>query len=229
MTNGERSGFMFQSVPRRLALLAFFTFIPTSIVFAAQPGMVSTMRNVKAVTESRGYCITPIREAAGQAIPGDEAPAQRFEIIRPSGSRVTIGRLFTSCTCVQLEASQATFEQDERIVLTLRNVLPTPPEGQTYALYVQLTGPIRTTLRYDTFVRSDRFVSQPIVVEAAETAEPAGEDVPASEATPEAVAMVSEKTVSAVVDEKEGGEADAVSIEAMPVGATTGTEVLENR
>lgn len=170
---------MSHSSLRRAMLLLLTVMMPLSAAVAGQQRpLVSTMKNVRAVTEERGYFITPAYESAGRVIPGDEGPTQAFEIIRPSDSRVSLGRLFTSCVCVQLESPKTTFERGERIVLTLRNVKATPPSGQTYAIYVQLTSPVRTTLRYDTFVQSDRFiisepveVSEPIIVEHPETVE----------------------------------------------------------
>jgi predicted lactoylglutathione lyase len=59
---------------------------------------------------------------------------------------------------VQLVSSQKTFAAGEQVVLELRNVRPTPPAGQIYALYVQVTSPIRATLRYDTFLKSSQFI-----------------------------------------------------------------------
>lgn len=170
---------------QRIAFFVLILSMPATGVFAAQQPLVSTMRNVKAVSESRGYFINPASDSAGQIIPGDEAPTQAFEVIRPSNSRVTIGRLFTSCSCIQLEAAKRTYEPGERIVLTLRNIRPTPSTGQTYALYVQLTSPVRTTLRYDTFVQSSRFiVVEPTVVTAVEeVTQPESEPAASSEAT----------------------------------------------
>jgi hypothetical protein len=120
--------------------------------------LVSTMRNVNAVMEARGFRIIPAPDLSGDQPLGDEAPVFAVEIVRPRGERITINRLFTSCSCVQLEADKQTFEEGERAVLRFRNILPTPPAGQIYAMYVQVTSPIRTTLRYDTFVQSARFV-----------------------------------------------------------------------
>ncbi|MDR1611337.1 MAG: VOC family protein [Planctomycetota bacterium] len=119
------------------------------------------MRNVNAVMEARGFYLTPAEDMSGKTYLGVLAPTQAFEIVRPNLGRLTIGRLYTSCTCVQLVSPKRNFEQGERAVLELRNVRPTPPEGQRYALYVQITSPIRTTLRIDTFVRSSQFVSEP--------------------------------------------------------------------
>lgn len=182
---------MFHSSMRRIMLLAVVLLIPAATATAAQRALVSSMKKVRAVTESRGYFIVPAHESAGRVIPGDEAPTQAFEIVRPSSSRVTLGRLFTSCSCIQLESPKATFEKGERIVLTLRNVRPTPPGGQTYAVYVQLTSPVRATLRYDTFVQSDRFVaSKPAAV--AEVPAPHN----AGHSEPEAGTAAARETVS---------------------------------
>ncbi|MDR1535482.1 MAG: hypothetical protein LBU64_10360 [Planctomycetota bacterium] len=146
-------------------------------VFAEEP-LVSTMRNVNAVMEARGFHIVPAPDLSGDFPLGDEAPVLAVEIIRPRGERVTLGRLFTSCSCVQLESDKRVFEEGERAILRFRNVKPTPPEGQVYAMYVQLTGPIRTTLRYDTFLQSSRFAAPPAAIAEpifTAAAEPAGE------------------------------------------------------
>lgn len=150
-------------------LLALFA---VSLASAGQ-AVVSTMKNPQAVMQARGYYLTPSPEHSGSQYAGDLAPVQAFEIIRPNWEAVTIGRLYTSCTCVRLEAARKSFNRGERAVLTLRNVLATPPAGQTYAIYVQLTRPIRVTLRYDTFVQSSQFiVKEPVVVETVEPETP---------------------------------------------------------
>lgn len=116
----------------------------------------STTRGVSAVMQADGFHIRPAG-SAGQ-FGGDLAPVQTFEIVRPGNQRITIGRLFTSCTCVRLEAPRQSYEPGEPAILHLRNIHPTPQAGQMYAIYVQITSPIRTTLRFDTFVRSSQFI-----------------------------------------------------------------------
>lgn len=123
---------------------------------AGQP-VVSSMGNVDAVMEASGFRIVPVHDMIQIASSNDQAQPQVFEIIRPGAERIAIGRLNTSCSCVQLEAGKPVFERGERAFLTLRNVRETPPNGQHYAFYVQILSPIRTTLRADTFVQSDRF------------------------------------------------------------------------
>lgn len=153
---------------RGLSNARFFPLLAASVLvatWAAAGQVVSTPKNVKAVMEARGFYLAPTQASFDASSPAgiDLAPIQSFEIVRPNGERVTIGRLFTSCTCVQLESSKRTFERGERAVLNLHNVLATPPGGQNYALYVQITNPIRTTLRIDTFVQSSQFIpSEPI-------------------------------------------------------------------
>ena len=140
------------------AALAAAVFLSAVHPALSGEALVSTMRNVNAVMESRGFRIIPAPDLSGDHPFGDEAPVFAVEIVRPRGEKITISRLFTSCSCVRLEADKQTFDEGERAVLRLRNVLPTPPAGQIYAMYVQVTGPIRTTLRYDTFVQSTRFI-----------------------------------------------------------------------
>lgn len=150
------------SISRFLLILALLVFAATYDASAAQ--VVSTSKNVRAVMQDRGFYIVPAGTMAVAYGSSDLAPIQSFEIVRPRGEEITIGRLYTSCTCVQLEAPRRSFGRGERAVLNLRNVIATPPGGQTYAIYVQITSPIRTTLRYDTFVQSSHFVSAPPVI-----------------------------------------------------------------
>ncbi|MCL2000258.1 MAG: VOC family protein [Planctomycetes bacterium] len=125
---------------------------------AGEGDIVSTMRNVNAVAEAHGFRLSPAYDALRPIGEGDLAPPQAFEILRPTGRPVTIGRLFTSCACIQLEAPKRAFEAGERAVLHLRNITPTPLNGQIYAIYVQITYPIRTTLRFDIFVQSQSVI-----------------------------------------------------------------------
>lgn len=129
---------------------------------AAAP-MVSSMAQANGVSSYMGYQLVPAPQTGTFFIAGDEAPAQQFELLHPANDRVTIGRIFTSCSCIQVEAPKRTYEPGERIFLTLRNVRPTPPQGQMYAFYVQVASPVRTTLRQDLFLQSDRFrQAQPV-------------------------------------------------------------------
>lgn len=124
-------------------------------VLGADANLVSSQRVVNAVMEQNGFRINPAFDQSGQNIEGDLAPAQAFEILRPDGKAFSIGRLFTSCSCIQLEAPKRTFEDGERAILLLRNIHPTPTNGQIYAIFVQISSPIRATLRFDTFVQSN--------------------------------------------------------------------------
>lgn len=143
--------------------------------------IVSTMQNLPAYFDYNGYSIQPIGTTT---TPGDQGPTQLFQIIRPSSAPLTIGRLYTSCTCIQLSADKKTFGADESVILTLRNVRHT--SGNTYPFYVQLTSPVRATLRYDTYVVSDSNAapqSQPVAV-----AETVIEETPIAAAEEEVIA-----------------------------------------
>lgn len=119
----------------------------------------TTARGLPSVSNIAGFGIVPA--GTQPAAYGDLAPIQLFEITKPANQSVTIGRMFTSCTCVVLESDQRTFGPGERAVLRMRNVQATPPGGQSYALYVQISSPVNTTLRYDTYVQSAQFVPAP--------------------------------------------------------------------
>lgn len=149
--------------------------------------VVSTMKNVAAYFDFYGYSIRPVGTTT---TPGDDGPTQLFEIVRPSFAGFTIGRIYTSCTCIRVTSDKRSFAAGEIATLTVRNVLPT--SGNTYPFYVQLTSPVRATLRYDTYVISDRYTgAASVVVENVETAADEVEiivpehDLPAEEPPPE--------------------------------------------
>ncbi|MDR0362213.1 MAG: VOC family protein [Planctomycetota bacterium] len=188
-------------------------FVAAASAVVAADGVVSTMRNVSAVAEARGFSLMPANDLSGKTYLGVLAPTQAFEIVRPDNGRVTIGRLYTSCTCVQLVSPKRNFQQGERAVLELRNVRPTPPQGQHYAIYVQITSPIRTTLRYDTFVQSSQFVTQP---------EPVVEPAPAVRAP--ATTLVEEMAMEAEEELEETAQPRIV-LEAESAAERTGDAV----
>lgn len=217
-----------------LLLLAAVLLLGAVPALAANSALVSTMRNVNAVTESRGFYLTPATDRSGATGFGSLAPDQAFEIIRPDGKAVTIGRLYTSCTCVQLSAPKRTFTSGERAVLTLKNVIATPPQGQRYAVYVQITSPVRVTLRYDTFVQSSQFLPQPeptvevAAAPAAEEAESAIEKIEEkAEDVAEAVGKKIEETVEAV--EAAGGAAAVAVAEAVEEAREKVEEVIGDK
>ncbi len=141
------------------ALLLLSMLVAVATVASAAQVQSTTTRGLSAVMQANGFTIQPV--GLGPMSAGDLAAPQMFEIVRPGNQAVTIGRIFTSCVCVSLEADKRSFAPGEPAVLRLRNVRPTPPQGQTYAIFVQITSPIRTTLRFDTYVQSAQFVPAP--------------------------------------------------------------------
>lgn len=138
-------------------LLCILTCVLTASVASAAQIVSTTARGVASVANLGGFGIAPAGTQPAR-LADDLAPVQLFEITKPAGQSVTIGRMFTSCTCVILESDQRTFGPGEKAMLRMRNVQATPPGGQSYALYVQITAPIAVTLRYDTYVQSSQFV-----------------------------------------------------------------------
>lgn len=112
------------------------------------------MAVVPATPESKGYFLSSAPDQSGQRYNGDLAVSQVFEIIRPNNEAINLGRLYTSCSCVNLVSPKRSFAQGEKAFVELRNVRATPLNGNTYTFYVQITSPISETLRYDTFVKS---------------------------------------------------------------------------
>lgn len=139
--------------------------IPSALVFCAvlvaaalsaagEPALVSSMGLTGAVTSVGGVSIAPAKDVALPIYTEDLAPPQVVEIIRPDMGPLSVGRLLSSCTCVQASMEKKDFAAGERAFLTIRNVKKTPAEGATYAVFVQLTAPYRETLQYDVFVKS---------------------------------------------------------------------------
>ncbi len=141
----------------RLHCLVVFVLVFAAAGAARAAALRSSVRNQRnAVMSHGGFFLNPVGTEPEQA--GDLAPPQLFEIVRPNGEAVSLGRLYTSCVCTSLESDQAAFGQGETAIVRLRNVRATPQSGQTYAIYVQLTRPVRTVLRFDAFMQSSQFI-----------------------------------------------------------------------
>lgn len=117
-------------------------------------GLVSTPGLAIAVEEAAGIRIVPAPDIPSKSYTEDLAPPQVLEIIRPNQEPVLVGRLYSSCACVRVSLDKRRFGQGERAFLEVRTVKPTPAEGATYALFVELAHPVRETLQYDIFVKS---------------------------------------------------------------------------
>lgn len=160
-------------------LIVTLLFLIASNVFAAQP-IRSTMKTVDSVYLGGGYFIIPAENSNGAYY--DLASSLAFEIIRPNEDPLTLGRLHTSCSCITLETEKSSFGKGEQAIFHVRNVEPTPPEGQTYAFFIQITAPIRITLRYDVFVKTGDVINTPAMGTGYSAVEPgsAYEAVPSS-------------------------------------------------
>lgn len=121
---------------------------------AAEEELVSTMSLVAAVETVAGMRIAPADDAPVNVYTEDLSPPQVLEIIRPDMAPITVGRLYSSCTCVRVSLTKRHFGQGERALLEVRNVKPTVAGGAKYAIFVQLTEPVKETLQYDIFVKS---------------------------------------------------------------------------
>ena len=140
--------------------------------------VVSSMGLAFGSFEEKGFAIVPATGILPAPEPTDLANPMLFEIVRPSLSSFSIGRILSSCGCLSIRAPQRDFMPGERAFIELRNIKPTPREGATYAFFVHLTTPEEVTLRYDVFVQSERAPAKVL-----EPVEP-GEAIPAPPAAP---------------------------------------------
>ena len=165
------------TVPSLVALV--FAALAASTLHAGETGLVSTMELMAAVSSHDGISVVPADGIPSNRYTGDYSPSQVLEIIRPDQGPISVGRLATSCTCLSASIPKRDFAQGERALIEVRNIKATPPAGATYAVFVQLTSPVKTALEYDMFVKSQ---SQPIQ----ETQTPkAPQAVPAPAAAPQ--------------------------------------------
>ena len=76
----------------------------------------------------------------GQQRPGDHALSQWFEIVRPGNGPVEIGRLYTSCSCLSIEAPERNIPAGRRALVEVRIVSPPPgAEGAGYMIFATVT------------------------------------------------------------------------------------------
>lgn len=122
---------------------------------AADEPVVSDHGVDNGVEELDGWKIIPAPDIPIQQYTGDWAPAQVFELQRPANSAARIGRMLTSCSCLRASADKKDFGAGERVLITVRNVKPTPKGGATYMIFVQAadpgTGQDRTLVLYARF------------------------------------------------------------------------------
>lgn len=136
-------------------VLAAFLLATIPPAAAGEDGeLVSTMSLMAAVSSAGGIRIAPAAGVTPRIYTEDLAPSQVLEIIRPDMGPITVGRLNSSCSCVRASMPKRSYAAGERALIEIRNVKATPRDGATYAVFVQLTSPVREVLQYDIFVKS---------------------------------------------------------------------------
>lgn len=149
-----------------LAAVAAFAILSSS-PRAGEDGLVSTMSLMYGVSEARGITVAVVKDAPTNVYTEDYAPPQVLEIIRPDMGPVTIGRLNTSCTCIQASLPKRSFAQGERIFIEVRNVQHS--KGGNYAIFIQLTSPVKELLQAELWVQSTREKGQKAAPAPAQT------------------------------------------------------------
>lgn len=103
-----------------------------------------------------GFTIAPAKDVPIKVYTEDLAPVQVFEIIRPDQRPFSVGRILSSCSCLDVSMDKRGFGAGERALIEVRNVKPTLPEGANYAFFIELEQPFRQALQHTVFVRSER-------------------------------------------------------------------------
>ncbi len=81
--------------------------------------------------------------------PGDAAPSQWFEVVRPGNAAIRIGRISATCTCVGVRIPKRTYDAGERVLLEARTVTKPPRNDLTYGIYVNIVEPVQTVVDAD--------------------------------------------------------------------------------
>lgn len=166
-----------KSVTSFLAFLLSFAIAATA--YASEAELVSTMELMPGITSIDGIRVVPAEDVPGTVYTEDYAPSQVLEIIRPNQRPITVGRLATSCGCLRASMEKRNYDQGERAFIEVRNVKASPPQGATFAVFVQMISPYRSTLQYEHFTKSSRKPGDPIpetasaVVQSVESSAPA--------------------------------------------------------
>ncbi|MDR3210828.1 MAG: DUF1573 domain-containing protein [Planctomycetota bacterium] len=93
-----------------------------------------------------GYQLRPATDIPPGNHPSDAAPSQWFEIIRPGGAPLRIGRVTSACVCVGVRVPKRVIGQGERALIELRAVAKPPRWGLEYAFFVNVAEPVKETL-----------------------------------------------------------------------------------
>lgn len=122
-----------------------------------QPELVSDFEMIfSAVAAVDGIRLVKADDVPGNVYTEDCGPSQVLEIIRPNQGAIHVGRLMTSCACLQATLAKREYAAGERAFIEVRNVKPTVAGGATYLVFAQLTAPHKETLQFELFAKSDR-------------------------------------------------------------------------
>ncbi|MCC8180064.1 MAG: hypothetical protein LIP23_04020 [Planctomycetes bacterium] len=142
-------------------LLLVLTHCPSSRAADGNGGTVESGVGVlPAVESAEGYSIVPAPDAATSVYTEDLSPPQVVEVVRPGMEAFTVGRIVASCTCLKVSAKRS-YAAGERAFIEVRNVKPTQKDGALYAIFIEITTPVRVTLQHFIFVKSEIAAAPP--------------------------------------------------------------------
>ena len=103
------------------------------------------------------YAASALRLVPADDIPptqraNDYAPSQWYEIIRPDNGPIRIGRVSSTCVCVNVRVPNRFVAAGERALVEARTVSRPSVNGVTYGIYVGVLEPVSTTLDADIVV-----------------------------------------------------------------------------
>lgn len=110
---------------------------------------VVAVGGVDGAVNAAGYQLVPALDIQPGMRPGDAAPSQWFEVVRPDGGPVRLGRIYSTCVCVSPRISTRYINAGERALIECRIVDRPAVNNVTYGLYVQVLEPFSTTLDSD--------------------------------------------------------------------------------
>ncbi len=123
--------------------------VVSTVIGGSSTPVAAPVVGTETAMNAAGYQLVPALDVQPGMRPGDAAPSQWFEVIRPDGGPVRLGRIYSTCVCVSPRIATRYINAGERALIEARIVDRPAVNNVTYGLYVQVLEPFATTLDSD--------------------------------------------------------------------------------
>ena len=122
-----------------------------------QAELVSKMELMASDADAGGLALIAAKDVSVKHYSGDWSAPQVLELVRlrPGMEELAIRRLTTSCSCIRAALEKKAFSLGERILVEVRNIKKSPPDGAVFAVFLEVERPIRKIVEGRVFVKSE--------------------------------------------------------------------------